>query len=233
MNRILKAYAPASLIALLIFSVFYSQEKVKVQLREEEFFYSAQIHPGQALGGIVLAGFKGLAVDLIWINLDENFHSGRWHRVLPMFYTVSRLQPHFIQNWALGAWHMAFNVSHEAQSIEKKREWIWTGIRFVKEGLSYNRDRYDLYFETGWIYYQKAKLFDDPWLMHEKAIIFFKRALSHKSPEYVPRLIGHIYRKAGRWEEAIRVFENILTRRPHDHIAKRVLGDLKSSRPLE
>ncbi len=66
--------------------------------------------PGQVAGSLVLAGFRGIAADLLWLNIENYWHSGQHYKMLPLFEAVTFLQPQFITPWAVGGWHMSYNV---------------------------------------------------------------------------------------------------------------------------
>lgn len=211
------------IICCLFMGVFWSQELVEDYKRKGDFIETFVFIPGEAIGGIVLAGFKSIAVDILWIMLDELFHKGHWFKTLPIFHSITYLQPRFIHNWSLGGWHMSFNISHEEKDIEKEREWIIRGIEFMKRGIKYNPDRYVLYFETAFTFYQKAKKFDNTNAFYDEAIRFMRKATRYEHPDYVDRMIAHIFRYKGDWESSCKEWKRIISIRPDDHIARRHL----------
>ncbi|MDD3725957.1 MAG: hypothetical protein PHI44_01995, partial [Candidatus Ratteibacteria bacterium] len=89
--------------------------------------------PGQMAGNLVLSGFKGIAADLLWLNIEEYWHKGQHYKMLPLLDAVSWLQPEYVTVWAVGGWHMAYNifsnVAAGADDIERQLE-------KVKENLS-------------------------------------------------------------------------------------------------
>lgn len=144
--------------------------------------------PGEFMTGFIALGFKPVAADLLWLKADEFWHRGLTHRILPIFKTIALMEPKFILAWSLGAWHLSYNLSAEAKTDQEAQALIVQGIKFLKEGLARNPDRYDLYFELGWIYFDKLK-------DYETAIKYFRGATRYPHPEYIDRLIVHAQEK--------------------------------------
>ncbi len=158
--------------------------------------------PGHIAGSLVLAGFRGLAADLLWLQIEDLHHQGKVHQMLPLFRIVTHLQPQFITPWAVGGWHMAYNISVRFQGEPEEQFWIDTGIEFLKEGIEYNPERYDLYFELGWTYYHKVK-------NYKKAAEYFEMAARFPGPEYVDNILAHALFRSGREEEALDQWQTV------------------------
>lgn len=144
--------------------------------------------PGEFMTGFVTMGFKPVAADLLWLKADEFWHRGLTHRILPILKTIALMEPKFVLAWSLGAWHLSYNLSAEARTEREANALVAEGIKFLKEGLARNRERYDLYFELGWIYFDKLK-------DYETAIKYFRGATRYPHPEYIDRLIVHAQKK--------------------------------------
>lgn len=168
--------------------------------------------PGDMVSGIVLGGFRGIAADILWLRTDMYFHMGQWYKILPIYRTITFLQPHFIQAWSVAGWHMAYNIYHEAKD-EDKPKWLEAGLNFLKEGIDNNPHRYELYFETGWTYFHKAKNYDE-------AIKYFRRAIRFEHPDYIDRMIAHAFLKKGDVKGSYEEWKRIVKRYPEDCLAK-------------
>jgi tetratricopeptide (TPR) repeat protein len=168
--------------------------------------------PGDMVSGIVLGGFRGIAADILWLRTDMYFHMGQWYKILPIYRTITFLQPHFIQAWSVAGWHMAYNIYHEAKEEDKPR-WLEAGINFLKEGIAHNPNRYELYFETGWTYFHKAENYDE-------AIKYFRRAIRFSHPDYIDRMIAHAFLKKGDLEAAYTEWKRIVRLYPEDKISR-------------
>ncbi len=152
---------PFLFIILCVFLLVFSQLQIEKERRRLGFDYLFAYQPGNLMNVALLAGFRGIAADILMIQIDDLHHRGQWYKILPLFYVVTYIQPNFLLGWSLGAWHMSFNLyvySKEANKDQVDPEvWINKGIEFIKEGIQKNPKTYELYFEAGWIYYQKRK----------------------------------------------------------------------------
>ena len=249
--------------------------------------------PGQVAGSLVLGGFRGIAADLLWLNVEDFWHKGQHYKMLPLLDSVSWLQPQYITVWAIGGWHMAYNifanVSGNAAKFEKQLDekfqglskeaqkkaqpvmkiardimdlredlqgydapgmaedripsilarldgydaalaklhknsdiqpvveiaqslasvpreelfWYRKGIEFLKKGLTYNREKYDLYFELGWTYYHKG-------MDYANAARYLERAVKFPHPDYVDSVLAHAYELNGEVDKALAQWEKQL-----------------------
>jgi len=207
---------------LLYLPVYFLQISIDYSKKLERIETGLLLMPGQIAGSLVLSGFKGLAADLLWLNVENYWHSGQHYKMLPLFEAVAWLQPHYITVWAVGGWHMAYNIYVAVKTEEEKQYWYNQGIKFLKKGVSYNPDKYDLYFETGWTYYHKGK--DYP-----NAVKYFEKAIKYPHPEYVDDVLAHAYEKNGQIKKAIETWEYVRDNYPtFRSVAIRMIYDLKT-----
>jgi tetratricopeptide (TPR) repeat protein len=172
------------------------------------------------VSSVILGGFRGVAADILWLRTDMYFHMGQWYKVLPLYRTITFLQPHFIQAWSVAGWHMAYNIYHEARD-EDKLKWLEAGLDFLKEGIINNPGRYELYFETGWTYFHKAQNYDE-------AIKYFRRAIRFPHPDYVDRMIAHAFLKKGDSQGAYEEWKRIVKLYPQDRLSQDWLKKVKA-----
>ncbi len=296
-------------IALLLYlPLGFLQVSIDYQRKLEDLESGLLLMPGQMAGSLVLSGFKGLAADLLWLNIENYWHSGQHYKMLPLFEAVSWLQPHYITVWAVGGWHMSYNIFAEVGdredkfkeelekiteklSDEKKKKleiplkiaeeihklkkkmgkkgipedkipeiigilnryesilenfpdrekyasivnivkdmvnvpreqifWYKSGIKFLKKGIAYNPDKYDLYFELGWTYYHKGR-------DYKNAVRYLERAIKFPHPEYVDDVLAHAYEKNGQIDNAIKQWKKLLNSGFKD-IAERAIHSLKTT----
>ena len=208
-----------SLILALFLPVASLNISISHQQRVEGLYEDLVLMPGEFVSGFIVAGFRGIAADLLWLKVDDCFHHGQYYKVVPLLRVITWLQRGFIDAWAMAGWHLAYNMAHTADDPDV---FIREGIKFLKEGLSKNSDRYDLYFETGWVYYHRLKDYD-------KSVFYFKQAVMFDHPSYIDRLIAHAYRKRGdrraereQWEACLKLFPDEET---HQEITKRFLKE--------
>jgi tetratricopeptide (TPR) repeat protein len=298
-------------IALILFiPIGFLQVSIDYSKKLENLESNILLMPGQMAGSLVLSGFKGLAADLLWLNIENYWHSGQHYKMLPLFEAIAWLQPNYIIVWAVGGWHMSYNVFSNVRSrgenfyeefkkiegnikdksLKEKAErivgeiknlidglsrdyektdkkigeyfsitdrclgeievfkenkenkklyellyglinvpvemifWYRNGISFLKKGIAYNPDRYDLYFELGWTYYHKGR--DYP-----NAVRYLEKATKFPHPEYVDDVLAHAYEKNGQIQLAIKQWEKLLGT-SFDSIAKRAIETLKKGEPF-
>ncbi len=208
-------------MVILFLGLAFLQGKIDGQRREIGLESNLLLMPGQIAGSLVLGGFKGLAADLLWLQVESLWHSGQHYRMLPIMNSITFLQPKFITPWVVGGWHMAYNMYVLAPE-NKKDFWLQSGIDFLKRGTTYNPNRYDLYFELAWTYYHKAK-------NYKEAEKYFELAAKFPCPFYVHHMLAHAYEKNGEIEKSIKKWEWIESNGPKSSksIAKRIIKDIK------
>lgn len=166
--------------------------------------------PGQFIVAS-FTGFRQVIAGALWIRADDFFHRGNYKEIIPIVRMVTWLDPHNIDVYTTGAWHLDYNFVDEANSLSDKR-YIPASIAFMKEGIRNNPTIWDLYFELGWTHYCK-KLMDD-----DKALEYMAEACKHDSvdvntgeresrPDFVDRMLAHQLEKVGRFDDAIKEWD--------------------------
>jgi tetratricopeptide (TPR) repeat protein len=136
----------------------YGGAKVTSELRD-------QIGQGMAIA--LLAGFRGVVADFLWIQSHDYWAKKEWMRQYSYMKMVTMLQPQSTMFWDIGAWHMAWNIGYavsvdpqnrtQAEGIKREREW-WDRARdYLQQGIENVPNRPDLYFAMGWLYWEKYK----------------------------------------------------------------------------
>jgi hypothetical protein len=115
-----------------------------------------------------LAGFREMIAGLLWVRADAFFDEGNYDAILPMVRIVTMLDPKQLDVYATGMWHIAYNFTDESQRSD--RRYISPALALGKEGSRLNDYTYEIYFETGWIWYHKID--DNYW----EAVHYFKLA---------------------------------------------------------
>lgn len=163
--------------------------------------------PGQFIVASI-AGFKEVIAGALWIRADSFFHSGDYQAIIPIVRLVTWLDPHNLDVYTTGAWHLDYNFVDNKTQMSDKR-YIPASIAFLKEGIRNNPDVWDLYFELGWTHYNK-KLMD-----YNKSLEYIEKACKHdgldpntgeRIPryEFVDRMLAHAYEKVGRFDDSIK-----------------------------
>lgn len=193
-----------TIVAILtLICVQYPLHSIINRERIKEGFIDRILYkPADVITMTVLAGFKGIAADILWVRIDDYSHAGQMYKLLPIFEMVTFLQPHFVLAWSLGGWQMAFNLYHEADTEKEKKRWLQAGINFLLKGIKYNPQDYHLYYDLGWTYWMKTK-------DYKKCIELFKVAVMWEHPQWVEHMLAHAYEKDGQLENAYKVWKNI------------------------
>ena len=165
--------------------------------------------PGQFMFAM-FSGFKDVISGALWVRADEFFHNGDYQEIIPLVRLITWLDPHNIDVYNTGAWHMDYNFTDEKQRSDKRN--LPLSVQLLKEGIAKNPDRWDLYFELGWVHYNR-KLED-----FDNSLKYIKEATKHDGydsntgkriprPEFVDRMLAHAYEASGDFDGAIRQWE--------------------------
>lgn len=120
-----------------------------------------QIDPTSAAMNLVLLGLRGVAVNMLRMDLDHYKNTKNWPELRSTTETVIKLQPHYIEVWRFLAWNMAYNVSAEWDAVPDRYYWVKEGGKFSQRGTIRNREIPELYWETGRVWGQKVGRSDE------------------------------------------------------------------------
>lgn len=173
---------------------------------------------------LAVAGFREVAAGLLWVRVNDFFHSGNYEAIIPLTRIITWLDPHQIDVYCTGAWHLAYNFVDSGQRAD--RRYLAPAMKFLEEGVCNNPGVWDPEFDLGFVLYNfKAQDFPEAryWITrawHEKG------AMNH-----VHRQIAHMYEKEGRiedclreWRSCIREAKAVLKKNPKDGSALNHLG---------
>ena len=156
---------------------------------------------GQGMAIALLAGFRGVVSDFLWIQGHNYWEKKQWLRQYQKMKQVVTLQPQSTTFWDSGAWHMAWNIGYavsvdtnvytEAQAIRRQHEWWERAEEYLKDGIENVPNKYDLYFSLAWLYKEKFK---DDCLAEQ---YFAKAAAFPEAPNYVARMEARSREKCG------------------------------------
>lgn len=161
----------------------------------------------------LLAGFRGIVADFLWIRGHQFWETRQWLRQYRMIESTVALQPLSTYFWDVGAWHMAWNIGYAesidtnnvttAQGLKRERIWHEHAEAFLKRGIENIPNRYDLYFKLGWLYQQKFK--DDC-----RAEQYYEKAVSFpNAPAYIGRVYARAREKCGDLKGAYAYWLNL------------------------
>lgn len=152
---------------------------------------------------IALAGFREMVAGILWVRADTFFDEGNYDAILPIIRLVTMLDPKQIDVYATGMWHIAYNFTDEQNRSD--RRYIPSALALGAEGAHNNDYTYELYFETGWLWYHKI---DDD---YDKAVGWWEQANSKKDVQTARRnILSMAYLRSGDFEKAIGHYELLL-----------------------
>lgn len=150
--------------------------------------------PDQLL--IALAGFREMIAGILWVRADSFFDSGNYDAILPIIRLVTLLDPRQIDVYATGMWHIAYNFTDEESRAD--RRYIPTALALGAEGARQNPETYELFFETGWLWYHRI---DDN---YGKAVDWWQQA--EKRKDILParqNILAMAYQRNGQIQEGL------------------------------
>jgi len=170
--------------------------------------------PGQFLVA-TFAGFKEVIAGALWVRADEFFHTGLYQAILPIIRMVTWLDPHNVDVYTTGAWHVGYNFTDASERSDKR--YLPLAVALLKEGIANNPNRWNLYFELGYTHYDR-KLEDFP-----NAIKYYELASQQKGvdpntgesmerPAFVDRILAHEYEKVGAFDKAVAQWQKAIDR---------------------
>jgi hypothetical protein len=176
--------------------VFPGWKKNYSPVQENKDLISGALSADQML--FALAGFRELIAGILWVRADSFFESGNYDAILPIIRLVTFLDPHQIDVYATGMWHIGYNFTDEEQRSD--RRYLPSALALGKEGATQNPTTYELYFETAWLWYHKI---DDN---YEKAVEWMEKADKVGDIKLQParrNLLSRLYERNGQVDKAL------------------------------
>ncbi len=122
-----------------------------------------------ALGGLI--GFREAIAGLLWVRCDDFFDAGDYQGIPPMIRIITWLDPHQVDVYETGAWHMDYNFTDTDQRSD--RRYIPVSLALMREGIKNNPDVPDLYSDLAFTHYFR-KIADFPsaliWYVQGQAV---------------------------------------------------------------
>ncbi|HJP83039.1 MAG TPA: hypothetical protein VJ835_05985, partial [Fimbriimonadaceae bacterium] len=146
-----------------------------------------------------LFGFREFLAGILWVRADGFFDQGNYDAVLPIIRLCTILDPKQIDVYATGMWHIGYNFTDEEQRSD--RRYIPSALALGKEGARQNPQTYEMFFETGWMWFHKV---DDDYY---QAVKWFEEA--SKKPDILParrNLLTQAYFRNGQIMDALGLY---------------------------
>ena len=182
--------------------------------------------------GNIFFGFRKVAANFVWLQVDRYWHQGMEQRMLPLMKTCVALDPSFVDAFLVGAWHLAYNATAKMPDtpeplkkyypqygarLGEKELYYYYAIDFLKDGIRKNPRNYKLYFDLGFSIYE-LKLKDYP-----NAVIYLSEAIRHRHDLWVPRQLYIAMELNGQYEDALAGWRDYLTKFPNNTTAPRFI----------
>lgn len=149
-----------------------------------------------------LFGFREFLAGILWVKADTFFDQGNYDAVLPIIRLCTILDPKQIDIYATGMWHIGYNFTDAEQRSD--RRYIPSALALGKEGARQNPQTYEMYFETGWMWYHKI---DDD---YGNAVKWFKEAGTKDDiPPARRDLLRNAYDRNGQIVDGINLLYNL------------------------
>ncbi len=188
-----------------------------------------------------LLGMQQAVAGLLWIRADEFFHEGDYDAILPVVRMVTWLDPHALDVYITGAWHLAYNFTDSSERSD--RRYIPAAQALLEEGYKNNPEIYDIPFEIGWQASDKIKDYTraEKWFKIASTLKAAdeKGELKKEAPAFVKHMLAHAFARQGRIDESIKVWDECLVKseqiykdKPADFAARSVRDSERHNRQL-
>lgn len=149
-----------------------------------------------------LFGVREVMAALMWVQADSYFHRGEYRPIIRMVKQITAIDPHQLDVYATGAWHMAYNF------MDKRL--IEDGVKFLEEGSKNNQTVYDLFFELGYMHYDKTKDFPQAVAAYRESTKRGTTTGKTTPPSYVRHQLAHALEKMGDIDQCLQQWEDNL-----------------------
>jgi len=215
------------------------------KLREGELRYTQNLSYAAVMSGLegkgsvsvfnLFFGFRKVAANFVWLQVDRYWHAGLLHRMIPLMKTCVLLDPNFVDAYLLGAWHLGYNVTanldytpyplrqwsekHQA-CLGDQETYYYIAVDFLKDGIRNNPRNYKIYFDLGYsMYREKLK---DP----ENAVKYLTYAVRLPHERWVPRMLYISLEENGQYEKALEGWQENLKRFENHEVSLRFVQRL-------
>ena len=193
-----------------------------------------------ALGAFT--GFREAIAGMLWVRTDEFFHNGDYAAIMPLIRVITWLDPHQIDVYETGAWHMDYNFTDSQERSD--RRYIPMSLALITEGIANNPDEPDLYSDKAFVHYFRkmgdyvpsAATFSDGWQVVKAASANLNDPENFAKVDKGVMTVGHGYAHAleaeGKASEALAQWNDCLAVH-HLLIQKQGAGDFAEAQDLQ
>lgn len=182
---------------------------------------AAELHKGERSTVVGLSnefilgpalGLQQAVAGALWVRADEFFHEGDYDAILPMVRMVTWLDPHQLDVYITGAWHLAYNFTDSSERSD--RRYIPASQKLLEEGFQNNPTLYDIPFELGWESSDKAKDYErgEQWYRTASGLVGTDQEgrLGQPAPMFVWHQRAHALERLGRIDDCIAMWRTCM-----------------------
>lgn len=163
------------------------------------------VGPADAALGDVIFGLTNYLIG----ETDWWWHAGHYEQIIRGNETVVWLDPSFLEGLTNAA-YLYWSLGRDGEALATYRR-----------AVAMHPENWESHFELGFYYYNAEKRFED-------AIPEFKRARELGCPPVQARMHAHALEAAGRQQEALTVWRELLAENPDDGVARQNLQRLQA-----
>ena len=185
-----------------------------------------------ALGAFT--GFREAVAGMLWVRCDEFFHNGDYEAIMPLIRVITWLDPHQIDVYETGAWHMDYNFTDSSERSD--RRYIPFSLALLSEGIANNPEEPDLYSDMAFVHYFR-KIEDFPesahWFEKGWGVVRAKNLGDASDPTQfdeadkgvmtVGHGLAHAYEFSGnipasldQWNKVLTLHDDLIKQKPND-----------------
>ncbi len=147
------------MVLALVAAHVADDQRPRLQVEGDSALVDSQMDVGEFAGTTMLGGFRGLAIDLLWMRANSAKEAGRFYESVALFQLISKTQPQFEVVWEYMAWDMAYNIAAQLESREAKYAWFLSGLQAANEGALRNPRGERLSRYLAWMFVHKGATF--------------------------------------------------------------------------
>ncbi len=128
---------------------------------------------------------------------DEYWHEGAHYKTMALMFVLMEYDPRDVENIGSLAWLLDGYGEHAR------------AIQVYQRGIRLNPNRYDLYYDLGYAYFNKRQ--------YEQALPYLEKAANFdNAPQFVWKTLAHCYERLGRLQESLQAWQKAKQLDPSD-----------------
>jgi tetratricopeptide (TPR) repeat protein len=128
---------------------------------------------------------------------DEYWHEGHHYKTMALMFVLMEYDPHDVENISGLAW-LLDGYGETARAIQ-----------VYQRGIRLNPNRYDLYYDLGFAYFNKRQ--------YERALPYLEKAVQFaNAPAFVWKTLAHCYERFERYQQSLQAWEKAKQLDPSD-----------------